>query len=110
MVSEQVDYDVFRALADPTRRAILGMLTLGDQPVGEIAGHFPVTRPAISKHLRLLREADLVLETRVGRNRMYRLNAAPLKQVDDWLGDYRRMWQANLQSLKRFVETKERNG
>jgi DNA-binding transcriptional ArsR family regulator len=100
--------DVFRALADPTRRAILSMLRHGSQPVGSIAGEFPVSRPAISKHLRLLREAELVIETRDGRNRLYQLNAAPLKEVDEWLSYYRHMWQHQLQNLKRFVETGER--
>src|SRR5215471_6741951 len=100
--------DVFQALADPTRRAILGLLRHGSQPVGSIARDFPVSRPAISRHLRILREAELVSEIRVGRNRFYELNAAPLRTVDDWLSHYRHMWQHQLRNLKRFVEDKER--
>jgi DNA-binding transcriptional ArsR family regulator len=100
--------DVFQALADPTRRAILGLLRQGSQPVGAIARDFPVSRPAISKHLRILREADLVSEIKVGRNRLYELNAAPLRSVDDWLAHYRHMWQHQLRNLKRFVEEKGR--
>jgi DNA-binding transcriptional ArsR family regulator len=98
------DPDVFQALADPTRRAILGLLRQGSQPVGSIARDFPISRPAISRHLRILREADLVTEIRVGRNRLYELNAGPLKDVDDWLAHYRHMWQHRLRNLKRFVE------
>ena len=102
------DQDVFRALADPTRRAILSLLRQGSQPVGSIAHDFPISRPAISKHLRILREAELVSEIKVGRNRLYELNAEPLKNVDDWLAHYRHMWQHQLRNLKRFVEEKER--
>jgi DNA-binding transcriptional ArsR family regulator len=98
--------DVFQALADPTRRAILTLLQQGSQPVNGIARDFPVSRPAISRHLRILREADLVTEIKVGRNRLYELNAGPLKDVDDWLAHYRHMWQHRLRNLKRFVEQK----
>ncbi len=100
--------DVFQALSDPTRRAILELLRDGSQPVGNIARDFPVSRPAISRHLRILREADLVSEIKVGRNRLYELNAAPLRTVDDWLSHYRYMWQHQLRNLKRFVEDKGR--
>ena len=98
--------DVFQALADPTRRAILGLLRQGSQPVGSIARDFPISRPAISRHLRILREAELVSEIKVGRNRLYELNAGPLRNVDDWLAHYRHMWQHKLVNLKRFVEQK----
>ena len=104
-VSNQLDErDVFQALADPTRRAILTLLQQGSQPVGGIARDFPISRPAISRHLRILREAELVSEIRVGRNRIYELNAGPLRDVDDWLAHYRHMWQHQLRNLKRFVE------
>ena len=95
----------FGALADPTRRAVLDMLRDRTLPAGEIARAFPVSRPAISKHLRLLRQARLVEERREGRHRYYRLNAAPLKAVDSWLEDYRIFWQSSLTNLKAFVET-----
>lgn len=94
----------FSALADPTRRAVLDLLRRGRQPAGHIASQFPVSRPAISKHLRLLRRAHLVEEQREGRHRFYRLNPLPLKAVDSWLDQYRTFWQANLTSLKMFVE------
>src|SRR5579863_6242081 len=95
----------FQALADPTRRAVLDMLRRGSQPAGYIAGAFPVSRPAISKHLRLLRRAHLVREHREGRNRVYHLNPEPLRAVDSWLEQYRTFWSANLASLKSFVES-----
>jgi DNA-binding transcriptional ArsR family regulator len=94
----------FQALADPTRRAVLDLLRRGSQPAGQIAEAFPVSRPAISKHLKLLRRAHLVSEHREGRNRVYQLNPEPLRAVDTWLDQYRRFWTANLASLKAFVE------
>jgi DNA-binding transcriptional ArsR family regulator len=95
----------FHALADPTRRAVLDLLRQGSQPAGQIARAFPVSRPAISKHLRLLRRAYLVREHREGRLRVYHLNPEPLKAVDSWIEQYRKFWTANLSSLKSFVET-----
>jgi DNA-binding transcriptional ArsR family regulator len=95
----------FHALADPTRRAVLDLLRSGSQPAGEIARAFPVSRPAISKHLRLLRRAHLVQERREGRHRLYQLNPEPLKAVDSWLEQYRVFWQSSLTNLKAFVET-----
>jgi DNA-binding transcriptional ArsR family regulator len=94
----------FRALADPTRRAVLDLLRSGAQPAGQIAEAFPISRPAISKHLRLLRRAHLVQEQHRGRQRFYQLDPAPLKAVDSWLEQYRRHWQINLTNLKTFVE------
>jgi len=94
----------FHALADPTRRAVLDLLRRGAQPAGKIAVAFPVSRPAISKHLRQLRQARLVVEHRRGRHRFYQLNPEPLKAVDFWLEHYRRFWQMNLANLKTFVE------
>ncbi|MBZ5598156.1 MAG: metalloregulator ArsR/SmtB family transcription factor [Acidobacteriia bacterium] len=95
----------FSALADPTRRAVLDLLRQGSRPAGQIARSFPVSRPAISKHLRLLRRAHLVQERKQGRQRFYHLNPEPLKAVDSWLEQYRVFWSANLASLKAFVET-----
>jgi len=95
---------VFSALADPTRRAVLDLLRGGSLPAGRIAQAFPVSRPAISKHLRLLLHAHLVNETRVSRQRIYELNVSPLKSVDAWLDHYRSFWEASLTSLKAVVE------
>lgn len=94
----------FSALADPTRRAVLDLLRKGRQPAGQIAQAFPVSRPAISKHLRLLRRAHLVNEHREGRHRFYHLNPEPLRAVDSWLEQYRTFWTTSLNNLKAFVE------
>jgi DNA-binding transcriptional ArsR family regulator len=94
----------FSALADPTRRAVLDLLRQGRQPAGQIAQAFPISRPAISKHLRLLRRAHLVNEHREGRNRFYHLNPEPLRAVDSWLEQYRSFWSTSLANLKTFVE------
>ena len=94
----------FQALADPTRRAVLDLLRRGSQPAGQIASAFPVSRPAISKHLRLLRRAHLVREHREGRHRVYRLNPEPLRAVDSWIEQYRAFWTHSLNNLKAFVE------
>jgi DNA-binding transcriptional ArsR family regulator len=99
----------FQALADPTRRAVLDLLRRGSQPAGEIAGAFPVSRPAISKHLRLLRRAHLVREHREGRHRVYQLNPEPLRAIDSWLDQYRTFWKMNLTNLKTFVEAEYAN-
>ncbi len=100
------DRDVFQALADPTRRAILELLRAGSQPVNGIAAGFDISRPAISRHLRILREADLVREVKAGRNRLYALHPEPLRDIDQWLAHYRHMWQHQLRNLKRYVEQK----
>ena len=94
----------FQALADPTRRAVLDLLRRGSQPAGQIANAFPVSRPAISKHLRLLRRAHLVREHREGRHRVYELNPEPLRAVDNWIEHYRIFWTNSLNNLKAFVE------
>jgi DNA-binding transcriptional ArsR family regulator len=107
MRNRSVTYSVessFQALADPTRRAVLDMLRDGPRAAGQIAEAFPVSRPAISKHLRQLRRAHLVREHRRGRHRYYQLNPEPLKAVDTWLEHYRGFWQASLANLKAFVE------
>jgi len=107
MRSRSVTYSpeaAFAALADPTRRAVLDLLRQGSRPAGHIARAFPISRPAISKHLRLLRRAHLVEQRREGRQRFYHLNAEPLKAVDSWLEQYRSFWQASLNNLKEFVE------
>jgi DNA-binding transcriptional ArsR family regulator len=95
---------VFRALADPTRRQILHLLRARQLTVGEIAGHFRTSRPAISRHLRILQSADLVITRAEGTARVCELNAEPLRWVDEWLGDYAMFWAGNLRQLKRHVE------
>lgn len=95
---------VFHAVADPTRRAILDRLRAGGKPVAELAAGFRMSRPAVSKHLGVLRRARLVREQREGRQRVYRLSPEPLGDVAQWIESYRRFWQVNLESLKRHLE------
>jgi DNA-binding transcriptional ArsR family regulator len=94
----------FHAVADPTRRAILDRLRSGGLPAGELARGFRMSRPAVSKHLGVLRRARLVWEQREGRQRVYQLAPAPLSDVAAWVESYRRFWEVNLQSLKRHLE------
>jgi DNA-binding transcriptional ArsR family regulator len=107
MTAAQDRYDVFRAIADPTRRAILDRLRAGPAPVNALAADFQQTRPAISKHLRVLREAALVSEHRVGRERVYQLHARPLQQVAGWMEGYRTFWLSSLNGLKRYLENEK---
>jgi DNA-binding transcriptional ArsR family regulator len=95
---------VFRALADPTRREILGLLRARACTVSEMAANFSTSRPAISKHLRILREVGLIETRREGTSRICQLNAEPLLLVDAWLRDYRQLWRQSLRKLKRYVE------
>jgi len=104
MSRAQANADVFRAIADPTRRAILDRLRGGPVPVNALAQEFAQSRPAISKHLRVLRETHVVTEQRIGRERIYRLQPARLQDVAGWIEEYRAFWQRNLDSLKRHLE------
>ena len=92
---------VFGAIADPTRREILALLEREPSGVEALAARFPVSRPAISRHLRVLHEAGLVTRTEMGRSNSYRTNAAPLAEVRAWLDEY---WGGKLALLKRIAE------
>ena len=100
---------VFRAIADPTRREILRLLRGGQHTVGEIAANFRTSRPAISKHLRLLRCAGLVITQKHGTARICGLNAKPLRSVGVWLRDYEAFWGESMRSLKNYIEENERH-
>ena len=95
---------VFRAIADPTRRNILRLLRGGERSVGEIAANFEQSRPAISKHLRVLRSAGLIMTHERGTARICELNAKPLRTVDTWLRNYKAFWSESMRNLKRYVE------
>ena len=95
---------IFKAIADPTRREILGLLTGGRHTVGDIARNFRTSRPAISKHLRLLRGAGLVVTRKKGTASICELNGKPLRAVNEWLRDYEAFWNESLRNLKQFVE------
>ncbi|MCC3375963.1 helix-turn-helix transcriptional regulator [Cohnella sp. REN36] len=98
-------HDVFQAIADPTRRRLLGLLSEGEMPVNALSSHFPMSRTAVSKHLRILSEAGLVSEEKVGRETRYRLQPEPLQELRDWLGYFERYWNNKLAALKLLVET-----
>jgi DNA-binding transcriptional ArsR family regulator len=100
--------DVFQAIADPTRRRILELLAESERPVKELSAPFQMSTPAISQHLRVLREAGLVHERREGRHRRYRLDPEPLRDVADWVGRYQRFWQHRLRALERYLDEEER--
>ncbi len=92
--------DVFSAVADPIRREILQLLSIDDWPVNRLCGQFAVSRPAISRHLRVLREAGLVTELKMGRERLYSLNPGPLRAVRMWIAHFDRFWDLRLKRLK----------
>jgi DNA-binding transcriptional ArsR family regulator len=97
------DGDVFAAIASPVRRALLDALRSGPLAVHALADEFAISRPAVSQHLQVLRQAELVAEERVGRERRYRLTAGPLREVTDWAGHYERFWAARLSALRTLL-------
>lgn len=99
---------VFRAIADPTRREILSLLRGRRRTVGEIASNFRTSRPAISKHLRMLRSAGLVVTKKDGASQICGLNAKPLRAVNQWLRDYEAFWGESMRSLKNYIEAEPR--
>lgn len=94
----------FAALADPTRRAIVERLARGERTVAELAAPFPISAPAISKHLRILERAGLVVQRREGRTRRCRLTVEPIRRAESWIERHLEFWNATLDSLAEFVE------
>ena len=94
----------FGALADPTRRAILARLADGDAGVLEVASPFPMSQPAVTKHLRVLEAAGLISRHRVARQRLCHLEAGRLKQLSDWVGSYREYWEESFERLDELLE------
>jgi DNA-binding transcriptional ArsR family regulator len=92
------------ALADPTRRAILARLATGEATVGELAEPFPISLPGISKHLKVLERAGLIARGRTAQWRPCRLEAAALKEVADWVENYRQFWEASLDRLDQYLK------
>lgn len=96
--------DVFRAVADPTRRAILDLLADGERAVKDLVARFAMSQPALSQHLRVLREVGVVSQRREGRLRLYRIEAGPLRAVYDWARHYERFWSEKLDALGDYLE------
>lgn len=104
MINPHQHQPVFRALADPTRRAIIAMLAEGERPIADIAAAFEMSRPAVAKHLAILKEGGVIRVEKKGRERINRLNPAALKSAADWLNYFDRFWDDRLEQLKQAVE------
>jgi len=105
-VKEEVPSDlVFRALADPSRRRILNLLSKGELPLYRIEAHFAFSRPALIKHIRILRTSRLVRVRREGRRTLHRLDAAPLRSVERWMATFNAFWDDRLSRLRRQIES-----
>jgi DNA-binding transcriptional ArsR family regulator len=100
--------DVFRAIAHPARRTILGLLKDGEKPASELAEPFGVSFSAISQHLKILRQADLVSERRDGRQRIYHLQPKPLEEVWSWVEEFQSVWSARLDALEKHLDKKQK--
>lgn len=98
----------FEILAEPHRRAILALLLASERSVGEIERRLRIPQPAVSKHLRVLREAGFVTATVDAQRRLYRLNPQPLQELDAWLAPFRRFWSLHLDALERHLDRQQR--
>lgn len=103
-----IEVDTFRAIADPTRRRILDLLLEGEKPVQAVADHLPITLGATSQHLQILLRSGLVTRTKQGRQRIYRLQARRLREVDEWMSRYRSFWNTRLDRLGQVLDEKNR--
>ncbi|MFC8045451.1 ArsR/SmtB family transcription factor [Nocardia sp. NPDC057353] len=99
--------DPFSVVAEPQRRRILERLRAGEATVGELVEHLELPQPAVSKHLRVLREAGFVTCEVAGQQRIYRLDAAPFRQLEGWLTPYLRLWDHHLDALARHLDRKD---
>ncbi|WP_102275344.1 ArsR/SmtB family transcription factor [Cytobacillus massiliigabonensis] len=102
-------HDVFQAIADPTRREVLRLLSQKEMPISKITEHFPMTRTAITKHLHVLAEAKLVSGRKEGREKVYQLHPEPLEEVQQWISFYEKFWNNKLSILKYIVENEDKN-
>jgi DNA-binding transcriptional ArsR family regulator len=101
--TRQKGHDVFAAIGDSTRRRLLDLLANGEMPAGEIAAPFDISRPAVSQHLRILRDAGLVSVRKKGREQIYSLRATPIQAVYDWAEHYQRFWPDRLSALGKHL-------
>jgi DNA-binding transcriptional ArsR family regulator len=97
--------DIFQAIADPTRRAIIGLIALQAMTPNAIAENFNSTRQAVSKHLRILTECDLVKQEQLGREIYYSLQIEKMKEIDKWLSQYRKIWETRFNQLDKLLST-----
>lgn len=99
--------ELFAALANPARRELLRLLLDGPSTVNALAARFDMARPSVSEHLKVLRDAGLVAETKVGRERHYRLEAGPLMELAEWLHPYERFWRRKLADLRTLLDEED---
>jgi len=100
--------DAFDAIADPTRRRLIRLLAEAQEiPLHELTAQFQMGRTAVSKHLTILKEVGLVLDRKVGRETLFRLNASPLSEIQDWLSFYSKFWSTNMLLLNQLLEEEE---
>ncbi|CAH0307464.1 metalloregulator ArsR/SmtB family transcription factor [Peribacillus frigoritolerans] len=105
MNEKNQERDIYVAIADPTRRKLLRLLAdVEELPLNELTVHFEMGRTAVSKHLAILKEAGLVISRKVGRETRYRLNAGPLREIEDWVSFYRRFWSERISLLNQILE------
>lgn len=97
-----------QVLAEPNRYAIVELLRDGERPVGDIVGHLSLSQPAVSKHLRVLKDAGVVAVRADAQRRLYRIRPEPLAELDDWLEPYRRLWDTHLDRLERHLDARRR--
>ncbi len=109
VVTHDREQDVFGAISHPARRRMIDLLAEGDHSVNALAGHFQMSRPAVSQHLRILLEAGLVTEQRHGRERRYHLVPAGLGPVREWIAHYERFWDDRLQRLQQHLSKGAKN-
>jgi DNA-binding transcriptional ArsR family regulator len=107
-MSTALQQEVFRALSDPTRRAMLRMLGDGERAAGELGTPFDITPSAVSQHLAVLRQAGLVEERREGRSRVYTLRPGPLREAVDWFSWFEQFWGDRLTALDRYLDTRKK--
>ncbi len=104
MTQSAVKYDVFQAIADPTRRNILQLLAASDRPISNISEHFAISRTAVVKHLKILEQAELISAEKKGREKIYTLHIERLQEIEDWLRYFHLFWDNKLVQLQRMFE------
>jgi DNA-binding transcriptional ArsR family regulator len=100
--------DVFQAIADPNRRAILGLLAQKNQNINDIVGNFDISRPAISRHMKILMQCGLVVITQQGRERFCEVKIDKLEEVSDWVATYKKVWEQRFDSLERYLDAMQK--
>lgn len=101
--------DIFQAIADPTRRAIIALIAMQAMTPNAIAAHFDTTRQAVSKHLRILSECELIDQQQNGREIYYQLKIDKIKEIDQWLEQFRKLWEDRFESLDRYLANIQKN-